>query len=223
MCPHPPLLVPEVASGASAELDPVRSACERAVAALLAARPDRFVVVGGGGQTRVHSADAGGSLAGYGVDVAVGSAPGVLPLSLTVGRWLAERCGAAPHAYVEAAADAPAKECLAVGARLARDASGVALLVMGDGSARRAEASPGPLDERAAGYDDAVAAALAGADTGALAALDPTLSADLMVAGRAAWQVLAGAADGVGLTGSLLAYEAPYGVGYFVSLWSADR
>ncbi|TDQ52094.1 hypothetical protein [Actinorugispora endophytica] len=219
VCPYPPLLVPRVAGGAAAELARVRAACERAVAALAAARPDRLTVVGGGGRTRVHPAGAAGSLAGYGVDVVVGRGPGTLPLSLTLGRWLAERCGAAPHSYAEVAGDARTEECLVLGAALAEEAPRVALLVMGDGSARRAANSPGRMDGRAAGYDEALAEALERADVRALAGLDPALSDDLMAEGRAAWQVLAGAADGAGLAGELLAHEAPYGVGYFVARW----
>ena len=68
-----------------------------------------------------------------------------------------------------------------------------ALLVVGDGAATHTEKAPGYLDERAGPFDDAVAAALATADPAALAALDPALAADLWAAGRAPWQVLAGA------------------------------
>jgi hypothetical protein len=65
-----------------------------------------------------------------------------------------------------------------------------------------------------------VAHALGKADAAALAALDPDLSRELQVAGRAAWQVLAGAAGGDGFSAGLLADEAPYGVGYLVAAWS---
>ncbi len=62
----------------------------------------------------------------------------------------------------------------------------------------------------------AVAAALAEADTEALLGLDPALSAELMVAGRAPWQVLAGAAEAGGGSwrGDLGYVAAPYGVTY---------
>ncbi|TGB08221.1 hypothetical protein E2651_19940 [Streptomyces sp. MZ04] len=36
-------------------------------------------------------------------------------------------------------------------------------------------------------------------------------------AGRAPWQVLAGAAEGAGLSGELLYEDAPYGVGHLVA------
>ena len=47
-CPSPPLLVPELAAGAAAELDPLRAACREAVRRLLATRPDEVVVIGTG-------------------------------------------------------------------------------------------------------------------------------------------------------------------------------
>ncbi|RCV49090.1 class III extradiol ring-cleavage dioxygenase family protein [Marinitenerispora sediminis] len=219
VCPHPPLLVPRLAGGAAPELDSVRTACDRAVAALVAARPDRLLVVGAGGRTARHPGGAAGSLAPYGAPIAVGAGPAVLPLSLTVGRWLVERAGAEPAGFAELAGDARPEECLVVGAELAASAPRVAVLVMGDGSARRGERSPGRFDERAVDFDDAVAAALAGADLATLATLDPVLAEQLMAAGRPAWQALAGAAEGAGLSAERLAYEAPYGVGYFVTLW----
>lgn len=220
VCPHPPVLFPEVARGAAPELDGLRRACDQAVGALAAAAPDRFVIVGAGPALRHHGPRTGGGLADYGVALQVGPPPARLPLSLTAGRWLAERAAAAPDALLEVADGLPPDRCRGLGAELAASAPRVAALVMGDGSARRSERSPGYLDERAAGFDDGVAAALGAADTEALAGLDPALSEALLAGGRPAWQVLAGAARGAGLRGDLLAYEAPYGVGYFVSLWT---
>src|ERR1700749_3420903 len=52
VCPHPPLLVPEVtgaADPAARELDRLRAACRDAGAVLLGAAPDLLVVAGGGG------------------------------------------------------------------------------------------------------------------------------------------------------------------------------
>jgi aromatic ring-opening dioxygenase LigB subunit len=110
----------------------------------------------------------------------------------------------------------------ALGGRLADLDERVALLVMGDGSARRSEKAPGWFDHRAAAFDDAVAAALSAADVEALLRLDEGLARDLLAAGRAPWQVLAGAGSPSGLPWSaeLLVNEAPFGVGYFVSSWT---
>jgi hypothetical protein len=63
VCPHPPLLVPDV-TGASdpavRELRRLRTACRDTVAALLGAAPDLLVVVGGAGQTAEYPAASGG-------------------------------------------------------------------------------------------------------------------------------------------------------------------
>ena len=91
---------------------------------------------------------------------------------------------------------------------------------MGDGSACRTLKAPGYLDERAADFDAQAARALGAADLEALKALDEALAYELKAAGRASWQVLAGAAEGAGLAGQLLYEDAPYGVGYFVAAWS---
>jgi hypothetical protein len=214
VCPHPPLLVPEAACGAAPELDALRAACAEAVRRLAA---DLLVVVGSGPYTRDFGPDAAGSLRPYGADVTVGDGEAVLPLSLTIGRWL---LGGRTALYHAVAADATPDACARLGAELAGRAGRVALLVMGDASACRTERAPGYLDERAAGFDAGVARALARADTDALFRLDPALAGELHAAGRPAWQVLAGAARDGRFTAELLADEAPYGVGYFVAGWT---
>lgn len=128
-----------------------------------------------------------------------------------IGAWLLP--GAASHVLPPDLAPEDA-------ARLGRDLGHDGLLVMGDGSARRSTAAPGYLDPRAESYDATVAHALRTADTAALLALDPALDDDLLVAGRAAWQVLAGAAGGATWHAELLYDAAPYGVGYFVATWT---
>jgi len=184
---------------------------------------------GGGGVAAVvlaeFGAEAAGSLAGFGVDWTTGAGEPVLPLSLTIGRWLLERgglLGTRTEVLLRAVpADAPAATCLDLGRDLARRARRVAMLVMGDGSARRSTKAPGYLDPRAQRYDADVAAALASADSAQLARLDPALSAELMAAGRASWQVLAGAAAGGQFRGQLHQVAAPYGVGYLVASWKS--
>jgi len=114
----------------------------------------------------------------------------------------------------------PAADCLRIGAELAASAPRVALLVMGDGSARKVVGVPGAADPAADAYDAAVAAAFADADPDRLAGLDPALDRELMVAGRAAWQVLAGAAIGRRLHGQLLYAAAPLDVSYLVASWA---
>jgi len=229
VCPHPPLLIPE-ATGApgpgDAELDRLRAACHQAVAVLLTRRPDLIVVAGGAGRTAEYPPDAPGGLHDFGVPFTVGrggqDGP-VLPLSLTIGKWLLSRAGprtSAPRAaWWGIASDAPPAECLQLGEKLAALAPRVALLAMGDGPARRARAAPDAADPEADRYDDQVAAALAAPDPAALAALDPGQDRPLHIAGRAAWQVLAGAAGQDAFHAELRYCGAPFEVSYVVASW----
>ncbi|MFG2596038.1 class III extradiol dioxygenase subunit B-like domain-containing protein [Streptomyces sp. NPDC048462] len=231
VCPCPPLLVPDVAAGAAPELDAARTACTDALGVLAASRPDLLIVIGpadlaGRGP---HPEGATGSFKEFGVDLRVRLgrdldpvADRPLPASLAVGAWLLARTGWA-DAPVEALGVGEPLEtarCTDTGRALAARADRVALLVMGDGSACRTLKAPGYLDERATEFDAAAARALGAADTGALIALDEALACELKAAGRAPWQVLAGAAQGAGLDGRLLYDDAPYGVGYLVAAWS---
>ncbi|MEV7289460.1 class III extradiol dioxygenase subunit B-like domain-containing protein [Streptomyces sp. NPDC093252] len=239
VCPCPPLLVPEVASGAAPELDSARAACVDALGVLAAARPDRLVVIGPvpeEPEPGTYPQGTRGSFHGFGVDrevhlgdvgPATESAPSAaaapLPVSLAVGAWLLERTGWADAPIEGRAVGEPfdAERCIKIGREIAAGPDErVALLVMGDASACRTLKAPGYLDPRAEPYDTAVAEALGAADVAALKALDPGLSRELKVSGRAPWQVLAGAAEDAGLSGTLLYEEAPYGVGYLVATWS---
>ncbi|MFB7353632.1 class III extradiol dioxygenase subunit B-like domain-containing protein [Streptomyces gardneri] len=229
VCPSPPLLVPEVATGAAPELDAARTACADAVGLLAASRPDRLYVVGpaGAGAIGVFPAGSTGSFAGFGVDLSVrlGDGPAAdrpLPASLAVGAWLLGRADWADAPVEGLGVDEreAAEVCAATGRELAASADRVALLVMGDGSACRTVKAPGYLDERAAGFDAEAARALGAADVAELLALDEQLAYELKAAGRAPWQVLAGAAEGAGLEGRLLHEDAPYGVEYIVAAWS---
>lgn len=232
VCPCPPLLVPEVAAGAAAELAEVRAACRQALDALAAVRPERLVVAGtaagAGGEVR-HPAGSRGSFAEFRValTVTLGEAgPGgggpPLPPSLAVAAWLLADAGwrAAPVEGRALGEELPPEECLAAGRRLAAGPRRTALLAMGDGSACRSRTAPGYLDPRAEDFDAAVARALAAADPGALAAVDTGLAAELGAAGRPVWQLLAGAAEGAALRGRLHYDGAPYGVAYHVADWT---
>ncbi|MQA85910.1 MAG: hypothetical protein GEV03_15115 [Streptosporangiales bacterium] len=229
VCPHPPLLVPEVAGAAAPELASVRAACGEAVRRVLASRPELIVIVGAGPRTVSYGRDAAGSLAGYGVAVRVGdSAAGepVLPPSLTVGRWLLEEFRPPGVEGIEVLpygidAGAGPQDCLRLGTTLAGRAGRVGMLAMGDGSARRSTTAPGQVDERAYDFDASVAGALAEGDAHALARLDAGLADELAVAGRPAWQVLAGAAGETRFRAELLADAAPYGMAYLVAVWLA--
>ncbi len=225
VCPHPPLLIPEAtgAPGAGdAELQRLRTACHQAVSALLAERPDLIAVVGGPtGHTAGYPPRTPGSLHDFGVPFTVGGdhGPPFLPLSLTVGKWLLSAARGAAGRVVGNRLGRGPRRVPAAGGKLAALAPRVALLAMGDGPARRARAAPGAADPEADRYDDRVAGALAAADPGALAALDPRQDGPLEVAGRAAWQVLAGAA-GQGAFDAELRYRGvPFEVSYVVASW----
>ncbi|MFJ2650760.1 class III extradiol dioxygenase subunit B-like domain-containing protein [Streptomyces sp. NPDC087420] len=248
VCPCPPLLVPAVAAGAGAELDGTRAACADALGVLAAARPDRLIVVGPAGEAArgPYPGGATGSFLGFGVDVRVrlgesvaqggeSAAPGpdgavgpgvpparALPASLAVAAWLLEqaRWTAAPVTGLGVGEPLATERCIQVGKEIAGEPGRTALLVMGDASACRTLKAPGYLDERAEAFDEGVARALGAADVAALKALDAELAYELQAAGRAPWQILAGAAEGAHLNGALLHDSAPYGVGYPVAVWS---
>ncbi|MFE3858026.1 class III extradiol dioxygenase subunit B-like domain-containing protein [Streptomyces griseorubiginosus] len=229
VCPCPPLLVPEVAAGAAPELDAARAACTDALGVLAAARPDLLVVVGPAEQSGRGVLPEGtrGSFRGFGVEVDVrlgrdGESERELPTSLAVAAWLLARTGwsDAPIEGLGVGEPLEPERCIQTGRGIAARAERVALLVMGDASACRTLKAPGYLDERAAPFDAEVARALGAADAAALRALDADLAYELNASGRAPWQVLAGAAEGADLGGSLLYENAPYGVGYVVATWS---
>jgi hypothetical protein len=239
VCPHPPLLVPAVGAG-----EPVaaREPALAAVRRLAAARPDLIVVVGHDPEAlatgaRDYPPSAVGDFHGFGVGYCVPLGPGgpgsedtdQLPLSLSVGAWLLAETGATqPRRGLGVSPKADAADAAALGANLVAGTAGhrIALLVMGDGSARRTIKAPGWFDERAEPFDAAVVAALESVDTAALLNLDHHLAADLLVAGRASWQVLAGAvratAGTTAWSADVLYADAPYGVGYFVCLWEPE-
>lgn len=224
VCPHPPALVPELAPGAD-ELAAVRAAAIEATRTLAAADPEQLIIIGGGASRVSYPPSPAGTFAGFGVDKPV-RLPGAvsevpdLPLPLLVGGWLLMQAGwAEPARGEQIADDTAAEECAHIGAQLAETADRVGLLVMGDGAVGRTDDAPRPFDPRAQEFDRAVADALRSAD--ALLRLDGDLAAELHVAGRSAWQVLAGAA-GAGsdiLLDAAVLYEgAPWGVGYVVAV-----
>ncbi|NIH79398.1 class III extradiol dioxygenase subunit B-like domain-containing protein [Amycolatopsis viridis] len=216
--PQPPLLVPALSPGASADLESLRAAC-RAAVRRLAAVTREWIAVGAGLHERVVEPGVSGSFRGYGVDVAVALSagpvsPAELPLPALVAGWLREQA-AADSVRVHLVDGDPA-ECERLGKQLAHGER-TGLLVLGDGSNRHGPKSPGSEDERAPGFDDTVARALATGDTAALRALDPDLAAELGAGGRAPWQVLAGTGDD--WRAELLYSAAPFGVGYHVAVW----
>ncbi|MGQ4597647.1 hypothetical protein [Nocardia sp. R6R-6] len=240
LVPSPPVLVPELCGGVveatgTGEPDPrvvLRATVLDAVRAF-ASVTDQWMVVGASGVEGAFGPETVGTFRGFGADVRVGfSAAAVagaqradpqLPLAALIAGWL--RGQVAPCAVAEAsivAADAPPQDCAELGAKLRADLDGAAarhgVLVVADGAATLSAKAPGYLDDRARPVQDELDRALTAGDRAALRALDPQLCAELALAGRPAYQVLAGLfrADPVVET----RYRAaPFGVGYHVSIW----
>ncbi|MER7449951.1 hypothetical protein ABTW96_06650 [Nocardia beijingensis] len=240
LVPSPPVLVPELCGGRTdtagpGDSDPravLRSAVLDTVRAL-AAVTGRWTVVGVGADDRTFGPDTAGTFRGFGVDVRVGlsraavaggsPADAGLPLAVLIGAWL--RGQVAPDAVAEAsivAAGAPAQHCQEYGAKLRAELDGDdeprGVLVVADGAATLSVKAPGYLDERARPVQDRLDQALSTGDRAALRALDPELCAELGVAGRPAYQVLAGLFRTDPLVETRYR-DAPFGVGYHVSLW----
>jgi hypothetical protein len=106
-----------------------------------------------------------------------------------------------------------------VAARATGDPSYDAVLVVGNGSARRTEKAPGHLDPRAATFDDAVDRALRRTDREALRAVDRDL-ADALLAEVDGLPALAGLVP-PGAPADVLYADDPFGVQYWVVVWDA--
>lgn len=218
LCPATPLLAREL-SGREPVLAELREACADALKVLLDGGPRAIVVVAPAADTAAHH--PAGRLAAARFAPALGDASGpVLPTALGLGARLLDEAGwDGPRVLQSVAANESPRACQALGARLASGNPGAALLVLGDGSARRSPAAPGHFDPRAEQFDALVGQAFAAADTEALMSLDPGLADELMAIGRPAWQVLAGAVA-PGRRGDLRYADAPLGVGYLVAVIS---
>ncbi|RJQ78612.1 hypothetical protein D5S17_12415 [Pseudonocardiaceae bacterium YIM PH 21723] len=216
---HPPLVVPELVTGKSGETAQVRTATLRAVTELAGFSHD-WVAVAAGSPAASLIPPLTGSFRGFGVDRRVsldGSesepAPS-LPLPALIAGWLREQAGAN---RVEVELVDAATDHAAVGERLRTRPVG--LLIMADGSARHAPKCPGPVDDRAPGYDADIANLLATADHAALRELDKGLAEELWATGWPALRVLGSAAEGRDWDAELLYSAAPYGIGYQVAVW----
>lgn len=221
MTPSAPVLVPGLAGAAESEVDQVREAALRAAADL----PARWIVVGTGSADQVIGPDARGSYGGYGVDVAVTLSPNApetpeeLPLCALWAGWLRGRVNPDGHVQVRVMrSDTPAAEAVRRGrllrAEIDRIGEPVGVLVVADGANTLTQAAPG-------GHDPAAAQAQAALDD-ALAAGEPAAVAELAAGsvGRVAYQVLAGLAGPSPCPARELARAAPFGVGYFVGVWT---
>lgn len=201
--PHPPLLLGEYASlgdpGAA-----LRARCRAVLKELAGMAPDTLVVLTGAPRT----------------PPAIDRRP---PLGVRVARELLAGLDLPAPVDLVVPFDARPDEVADVARQLRELGSGRSgVLVLGDGSARRGEKAPGHLDERSFEADRRIAEALATGDPGPLAELDARLAEELLIAGRAVWQVLAAAVDRPPDRATAQA-EDPFGVLYHVALWRWDR
>lgn len=217
--PHPPALLPGVTGQPIAEVEDVRTRAGAAVQWVFDTAPDLVIAISAGKDSAHCSFADVSSGPGF---VATAGDPGD-PLGLAVLAALAPASTAVPTQAWTVRADASAAAAAELGVRLADGASRVGLLVAGDGSARRGPKAPGYLDPRATPFDADVERALGSGDAAALLALDRTLADELLVAGRAAWQVLAGAVGDAAVTAMLDYAGDPFGVWYAVARWQVER
>ena len=217
--PSAPVLVPELAGAAAAEVADL-SAAARAAAATL---PQRWIAIGVGPAEQVIEPDTRGSFAGYGVDLPValsGQAPpqiDALPLCALVAAWL--RGQANPQARVQVRvypAGLDAETALRRGRELRTEidaaADPIGVLVIADGANTLNQSAPGGYDPAAEAFQAGLDHALSTGDATALTRLPDAIG------GRVAYQVLAGLAPQPAAAVEL-AHDAPYGVGYFVGTW----
>lgn len=228
--PSPPLLVPELTGSAAAETADLRAAVLDVGAELRAAA--QWVVVGTGTEAAHLPDTAVGTFRGFGVDLAVSLGPATagtpdpqLPLPALIAGWLRDRTAPVVRATTRVVpADTTPQDCARFGRRLRgaldADRTPTALLVVADGPATLTAKAPGAYHPGAQEVDEALGAALAVGDAAALAALDPALCTELVLDGRAAWQVLAAVFGSDGPAAAATTHSsAPYGVGYHVGMW----
>lgn len=220
--PSAPVLVPELAGTAAAEVADLAGAT-LAAAALL---PDRWVVIGTGPDDDVLGPHTVGTFAGFGAAVRVrlspqadeAAPPPALPVCALLAGWV--RGQAQPHASAQVRvyrADHDADTALGLGAQLRAEidrlAEPIGVLVVADGANTLTPAAPGGYDPDNADAQRALDDALAAGDIGALHRLPR------QILGRVAFQVLAGLAEPGPRSAKELYRGAPFGVGYFAGAW----
>lgn len=221
LVPSAPVLVPQLAAGAAAELQDLSAAVAQAAAEL----PSRWFVVGVGPADNVIGPGTAGTFGGYGADVRVSlseragaATPKPLPLCALVAGWV--RTTYAPSASAEVwvyAADHTLDAALARGRALRAEADAapepVGVLVVADGANTLTPSAPGGYDPASIPVQAALDDALAAGDVDALTRLPDG------IVGRVAFQVLAGLLGTSPWQARELYRGAPYGVGYTVEVW----
>jgi hypothetical protein len=218
--PSAPVMVPELAGAAAAEVADLREA----VCAAAASLPMRWIAVGVGAADGVVGSERVGTFGGYGIDVRVtlspeaAHAPAEFPLCALITGWV--RAQVKPEARAEVrvyADDRDADAALDHGRRLRAEidaaADPIGVLVVADGAHTLTAGAPGGYDPDSIPAQVALDDALAHGDAAALARLPDG------VVGRVPYQVLAGLTGVAPRSAKELYRGAPYGVGYFVGVW----
>lgn len=216
--PAAPLLIPDLTGDAVARdedlRDSVRSVVRR-VTGIQRTTGAGLVVVGPAPKTGPQAGSW--DLTGFGLSHR-GHDSRALSAGLGVAAWFLDDVDyQGPRDYLGVADTASPHECVDLGRQLA--GNDVVLLIVGDGSARRDDKAPGYFDPRAHAFDNAAATALSSADPQGLLSLEPELARELLAAGRAPWQVLAGAATGGQFVAEETVLDGRYGVAYLTSVW----
>jgi hypothetical protein len=217
--PSAPVMVPELAGAAAAEMADLHEAVCVAAASL----PPRWVVVGVGPADTVVGPQRVGTFAGYGVDLPVRLAPdgdvaGDLPLCALVAGWVRGQVKPLARAEVRVYADDRGVDAALTRGRQLRAeieeaAEPVGVLVVADGAHTLTAPAPGGYDPGSIPVQHALDEALAAGDIAALTRLPAP------IVGRVAYQVLAGLAEPAPRSAKELYRGAPYGVGYFAGVW----
>jgi hypothetical protein len=221
--PSAPVLVPELAGAAAAELVDLRTAM-LAAAALL---PPRWIVVGTGCADDVVGPDGIGTFAGFGADVRVrlsaragdpAESPVEWPVCALLAAWVRGQARPEGSAQVRVyCSDHDAAVALARGRQLRTEIDQqpdpVGVLVVADGANTLTPDAPGGYDPGAGDVQLDLDDALASGDVAALTRLPR------QILGRVAFQVLAGLTGPGPRSAKELYRAAPYGVGYFAGAW----
>lgn len=218
LIPSAPVLVPELAGAAAAEVADLRAAVLTAAAEL----PPRWIVVGAAGADRVIAASATGTFAGYGVDIRVALSPDTgdpvteLPLAALIAGWVRGQVNAGGTAEVRVYADLGEQAVnrgMTLRAELDESPEPVGVLVVADGANTLTESAPGGFDPDSVSVQAMLDDALASGDG------DAVIRCAIGAVGQSAYQVLAGLTGSRPVAAGELYRGAPYGVGYFAGTW----
>ena len=221
LIPSAPVMVTPLVAAAAAELADLNAAVLAAATEL----PERWIAVGVGSTDEVIGSDAVGTFGGYGADIRVGLRPGSdgaparLPLCALITGWVRGQMSPAAVADVRVLSSGHDADAAVGGGRALRaelDATDepIGVLIVADGANTLIPSAPGGYDPDSLAVQETLDDALAAGDVAVLTALPDG------IVGRVAYQVLAGLTEPRPAAARELFRGAPYGVGYFVGVWT---